>query len=104
MYLHKLAPFVDRFTSISGRFRRYFEREASRDLRTPRSGRFAPRRPGPAGHDQAKPGEIWEPVGETVSTTQDLWPYVLVGVLGLFLLDLYAKRVRLFGYRTIKFQ
>jgi len=25
-------------------------------------------------------------------------------VLGLFLLDLYAKRVRLFGYRTIKFQ
>ena len=23
--------------------------------------------------------------------------------VGLFLLDLYAKRVRLFGYRTIKF-
>ena len=35
--------------------------------------------------------------------TQDLWPWVLLGVVGLFLLDLYAKRVRLFGYRTIKF-
>jgi Ca-activated chloride channel family protein len=56
------------------------------------------------GHDQAKPAEIWDPGDEKVSYTQDLWPYVLFGVLGLFLLDLYAKRVRLFGYRTIKFQ
>jgi Mg-chelatase subunit ChlD len=56
------------------------------------------------GHDQAKPAEIWDPGNEKVSYTQDLWPYVLIGVLGLFLLDLYAKRVRLFGYRTIKFQ
>jgi hypothetical protein len=39
-----------------------------------------------------------------VHYTQDLWPFVLLGVLGLFLLDLYAKRVRLFGYRTIKFR
>jgi uncharacterized membrane protein len=56
------------------------------------------------GHDQAKPAEIWDAGGEKVNTTADLWPYVLIGVLGLFLLDLYAKRVRLFGYRTIKFQ
>jgi len=56
------------------------------------------------GHDQAKPAEIWDPGDEKVHYTQDLWPYVLFGVLGLFLLDLYAKRVRLFGYRTIKFQ
>jgi hypothetical protein len=56
------------------------------------------------GHDQAKPAEIWDPGTEKVNYTQDLWPYVLLGVLGLFILDLYAKRVRLFGYRTIKFE
>ncbi len=56
------------------------------------------------GRDQAKPAEVWDPGQEKVSYTQDLWPYVLLGVLALFLLDLYAKRVRLFGYRTIKFQ
>jgi uncharacterized protein YegL len=55
------------------------------------------------GHDQAQPAQIWDPEKETVSYTQDLWPYVLLGVVVLFLLDLYAKRVRLFGYRTIKF-
>jgi Mg-chelatase subunit ChlD len=56
------------------------------------------------GRDQAQPAEVWDPAQEKVSYTQDLWPYVLLGVLALFLLDLYAKRVRLFGYRTIKFQ
>jgi hypothetical protein len=56
------------------------------------------------GHDQAPPAQVWAPGDEKVSYTQDLWPYVLLGVLALFLLDLYAKRVRLFGYRTIKFQ
>ena len=56
------------------------------------------------GHDQAKPAELWDPGTEKVPYTQDLWPYVLLGVLGLFVLDLYAKRVRLFGYRTVKFE
>ena len=56
------------------------------------------------GHDQAPPAQIWDAAGEKVASTQDLWPYVLLGVLGVFLLDLYAKRVRLFGYRTVKFQ
>jgi len=48
------------------------------------------------GHDQAQPAQIWDPGKEKVSYTQDLWPWVLLGVAGLFLLDLYAKRVRLF--------
>ncbi len=56
------------------------------------------------GHDQAKPAEIWATNDESVKYAQDLWPWVLLGVVGLFILDLYAKRVRLFGYRTIKFQ
>jgi Mg-chelatase subunit ChlD len=57
------------------------------------------------GHDQAQPAQIWATKdNESVKYAQDLWPWVLIGVVGLFLLDLYAKRVRLFGYRTIKFQ
>jgi Ca-activated chloride channel homolog len=56
------------------------------------------------GHDQAKPAEIWASEGESVAYTQDLWPWVLLVCAGLYLLDLYARRVRLFGYRTIKFQ
>jgi Mg-chelatase subunit ChlD len=56
------------------------------------------------GHDQAKPAEIWDANNESVRYTQDLWPFVLLGVVGIFILDLYAKRVRLFGYRTIKFE
>jgi Ca-activated chloride channel homolog len=56
------------------------------------------------GLDQADPAKLFDPGKESVSYTQDLWPFVLIGVVGLFLLDLYAKRVRLFGYRTIKFQ
>lgn len=56
------------------------------------------------GHDQATPAQIWDAAGEKVPYTEDLWPYVLLAVVGLFLLDLYAKRVRLFGYRTIRFQ
>lgn len=55
------------------------------------------------GHDNADPKQVWAAGDEKVSYTQDLWPYVLIGIVGLFLLDLYAKRVRLFGYRTIKF-
>ena len=56
------------------------------------------------GHDQATPAQLWDPGTEKIEYTQDLWPFVLIGVIGLFLLDLYAKRVRLFGYRTIKFE
>ncbi|MCX5741177.1 MAG: VWA domain-containing protein [Proteobacteria bacterium] len=55
------------------------------------------------GHDNIKAAEIWNPGDENTPYTQDLWPYVLIGIVGLFILDLYAKRVRLFGYRTIKF-
>ncbi|HEY5928016.1 MAG TPA: VWA domain-containing protein [Kofleriaceae bacterium] len=56
------------------------------------------------GHDQAKAAQVWDAQGEKVPYTEDLWPYVLLAVVGLFILDLYAKRVRLFGYRTIRFQ
>ncbi len=56
------------------------------------------------GFDQARPAQVWDAQGEKVPYTEDLWPFVLFAVIGLFILDLYAKRVRLFGYRTIRFQ
>lgn len=56
------------------------------------------------GKDQAEAKGVWSADGQTVDKTQDLWPWVLLVVAGLFLLDLYAKRVRLFGYRTIRFE
>jgi Ca-activated chloride channel family protein len=56
------------------------------------------------GMDQADPAKVFDAGGESIRYAADLWPYVLLGVIGLFLLDLYAKRVRLFGYRTIKFE
>ncbi len=55
----------------------------------------------PLAVDQAwKVGEEEPPV----SYVEDLWPWILLAAVGLILLDLYAKRVRLFGYRTIKFE
>jgi Ca-activated chloride channel homolog len=55
------------------------------------------------GTDQATPQQVWTAGKDRISYTQDLWPYVLLLVVALFLLDLYAKRVRLFGYRTLRF-
>lgn len=56
------------------------------------------------GSDQVSPADAWKPGDESIAFTQDLWPWVLLGMIGLFVLDLYARRVRLFGYRTIKFE
>ena len=41
--------------------------------------------------------------GEKIETHRDLWPYVLLAVACLFLVDLYLRRVRLFGYRPLRF-
>ena len=57
------------------------------------------------GHDQAKPAQIWDAERrEASSTRRTSGPTCCSACVGLFLLDLYAKRVRLFGYRTIKFE
>ena len=55
------------------------------------------------GDGQPDARAVWKPGDESVAYTQDLWPFVLLGMIGLYLLDLYARRVRLFGYRTIRF-
>ena len=56
------------------------------------------------GADQLAPKDAWTAGDESIAYTQDLWPWVLLGMIGLIVLDLYGKRVRLFGYRTIKFE
>ncbi len=55
------------------------------------------------GSDDVKPPQVWDAYGKFREYPEDLWPWVLVVVAGLLILDIYAKRLRLFGYRTIKF-
>lgn len=51
---------------------------------------------------RAAPAQVFEAGAESIEYTQDLWPWVLMVMSCLLLVDLYLKRVRLFGYRTIK--
>ena len=55
------------------------------------------------GADQAKPDQVWDPAGQSIQYTQDLWPWVLLFVAFAMILDIFGKRIRVFGYRTIKF-
>lgn len=41
--------------------------------------------------------------GETIKYPRELWPEVLLGVLALFLLDVFLRRVRILGYRALPF-
>lgn len=47
--------------------------------------------------------KIWDPGDEKIEYVEDLWPWLLLFVACLLILDVYLKRVRVFGYRTIKF-
>ncbi len=55
------------------------------------------------GVDQIAPARAYDAMGESIRYTEDLWPWVLLLVALALVLDIYFKRVRLFGYRTIKF-
>lgn len=55
------------------------------------------------GLDQAPVDRIWDPGDEDIKYTQDLWPWILLFVACLLIADIYMKRIRVFGYRTIKF-
>ena len=55
------------------------------------------------GVDGGEPKKVWAHQGESIKYTSDLWPWVLLFVAMLMILDLYLKRVRIFGYRTMKF-
>ncbi len=50
-----------------------------------------------------EPARIFDAKGATMEHHKELFPYVLLGVAALFVLDVYLRRVRLFGYRAVKF-
>jgi len=54
------------------------------------------------GLDQPPPTQVFDAAGQTIEYTEDLWPWVLLLVACLLILDLYFKRLRMFGYRTLK--
>jgi uncharacterized membrane protein len=49
------------------------------------------------------PAAAWSTLGEHITYHRELWPLVLLGIAGAFLIDIYLRRVRLFGYRAMKF-
>jgi uncharacterized protein YegL len=56
------------------------------------------------GINRPNPPAVWKPAkGERIKYTEDLWPWVLLFVAMAMLLDIYLKRLRLFGYRTMEF-
>lgn len=55
------------------------------------------------GFDQVTPEKAFDSLNETIDYTQDLWPWILLFVACLLVVDVYLRRVRLFGYRTIAF-
>jgi len=56
------------------------------------------------GWNDAEPAKVWNPEKESVSYVEDLWPWVLLAAVALMVLDIYAKRLRILGYRTIRFE
>ena len=52
---------------------------------------------------QPRPAQLFQALGEEIRYHKDMWPWVLLGVAMAFMLDLYLRRVRVLGYRTMKF-
>jgi Mg-chelatase subunit ChlD len=55
------------------------------------------------GLNSAEPAKIFEPKGDSIRFVEDLWPWLMLFVACGILLDVYLKRVRIFGYRTVEF-
>jgi len=55
------------------------------------------------GQASPKPEDLQNRQGDTITYHRDLWPLVLLALACAFLVDLYLRRVRLFGYRAMKF-
>jgi Ca-activated chloride channel homolog len=52
------------------------------------------------GLHEPEPREALSAMGEEIEYQRDLWPWFLFAVAWILILDLYLKRVRIFGYRT----
>jgi uncharacterized membrane protein len=55
------------------------------------------------GKDRPQPAAVFSRDGERITYHKDLWPYVLLLTACAFVLDVFLRRVRLFGYRAVKF-
>ncbi|MBI4511364.1 MAG: VWA domain-containing protein [Deltaproteobacteria bacterium] len=53
------------------------------------------------GQNRPAPDKLFQPLGDSIRFRKDLWPHVLLGVAVLFLIDVYLRRVRFFGYRAL---
>jgi hypothetical protein len=52
------------------------------------------------GQVDPKLATVFDPMRERVRYHRDLWPWFIYVIIALFLLDVFLKRVRIFGYRT----
>jgi len=55
------------------------------------------------GAETPDPKAAFEPRGPPLVHNEEVWPWLLLFVAGLWVLDAYLKRVRLFGHRAIRF-
>ena len=49
-----------------------------------------------------EPSVLWDPGDELTEYRRELWPWALFAALGLFVIDLLLRRVRMFGLRPIR--
>jgi len=49
-----------------------------------------------------EPEALWDPLDELTEVREELWPYALFLALGILMLDLLMRRVRLFGRRPVR--
>lgn len=54
------------------------------------------------GDEEIAPDKVFADRGEDIEHVHDLWPWVLLLAAGLLVIDVYLKRVRIFGYRTFE--
>ncbi len=54
------------------------------------------------GLEQPDPAKVLEPTDVKVTFREELWPWLLLVLAGLLVLDTYLKRIRIFGYRTMR--
>ena len=47
---------------------------------------------------------LWDPLGEEVEYRRELWPFVLFAALGLFILDLLFRRVRVLSRKPVRWR
>ena len=56
------------------------------------------------GDANPEPAKIFEAKGDSIRYVEDLWPWILLMLAIAIILDVFLKRLRLFGYRTISFE